>query len=65
MVDTNVEAVSAACLELAQRGSISAYDAESVLVAEQMDLELVTGDRRIVKAFPDRVVLLEDWASRK
>jgi predicted nucleic acid-binding protein len=46
-------------LRLAQRGSVSAWDAEFVFVAEASGLPLVTADRKLARAFPDRVVLLE------
>ena len=61
--DIDVEGMIEECLELAQRAGISAYDAEFVLVAEQMGLQLVTADRRLAKAFPSRAVFLEDLAA--
>jgi predicted nucleic acid-binding protein len=42
-------------LEMATRGGVSAYDAEFVLVAEKLDLLLITADRRLARAFPSRV----------
>ena len=62
--DVDIEGSTQTCLELAHRGSISAYDAEFVLVAEQMGLQLVTGDQRLARAFPERVTLLEDFAAQ-
>jgi predicted nucleic acid-binding protein len=40
------------CLRLAARGGVSAYDAEFVLVAERLDLPLITADRKLARAFP-------------
>ncbi len=41
-------------LELAARGKVSAYDAEFVALAQELDLPLVTADRRLALAFPER-----------
>ena len=46
------------CLRIAARGRISAWDAEFVFVAEAMGVSLVSADRRLARAFPDRVVWL-------
>jgi predicted nucleic acid-binding protein len=50
-------------LRLAQRASISAYDAEFVLTAERLDVRLVTADRRLAAACPDRAVFLTDFVT--
>jgi predicted nucleic acid-binding protein len=39
---------------------VSAWDAEFVFVAEALGLPLVSGDKRLARAFPDRVVVLGD-----
>ncbi len=61
--DVEIEEAAEECLQLAHQAGISAYDAEFVLVAEQMGLRLVTTDLRLAKAFPRRVVLLEEFAA--
>ena len=61
--DVEIEASTGACLELALEGSVSAYDAEFVLVAEQMDLTLVTADRRLARAFQGRAIYVEEFAA--
>ena len=48
-------------LDLAARGKVSAYDAEFVAVAQELDLPLVTADRRLALAFPERVRLLAEF----
>lgn len=48
-------------LDLAARGKISAYDAEFVALAQELDLPLVTADRRLSRAFPKSVLLVEDF----
>ena len=45
---------------MAARGSVSAWDAEFVFVAEALGLPLVTADRRLARAFPGRVVPLAE-----
>jgi predicted nucleic acid-binding protein len=53
-----------ACLALAARGRISGYDAEFVLAAERLGRPLVSADRRLVKAFPGRVLSPEAFVAR-
>jgi len=48
-------------LDLAARGKVSAYDAEFVALAQELDLRLVTADRRLARAFPKSVLLVEDF----
>lgn len=60
VTDATIEPSTEECLRLAARGRVSAGDAEFVLVAEALGLPLVTADRRLARAFPGRVVPLED-----
>ena len=60
MADATVEPTTEQCLRLAARGGVSAWDAEFVFVAEALGLPLVTADKRLARAFPGRVVSLED-----
>jgi predicted nucleic acid-binding protein len=60
VTNATVEPSTEECLQLAAKGRVSAYDAEFVLVAEAVGLPLVTADRRLARAFPGRVVPLED-----
>ena len=48
-------------LELAAATRLSAYDCEFVALAHSLAVPLVTGDREILKAFPDIAVTIEDF----
>jgi predicted nucleic acid-binding protein len=62
VTDAGIEIPTAECLEIASTGKISAYDAEFVLIAERLEVPLVTADARLVRAFPKRVVAAEEFA---
>ena len=53
---------SADVLKLARRTGHSSYDCEYVTLAEAEGLRLVTGDRKLVRLFPNTAILLEDFA---
>ena len=46
-------------LKLANSCSLSAYDCEYIVLAQQLSLKLITNDKKIVKEFPDRVIDLK------
>ena len=50
-------------LRTAMDRRISAYDAHFVVVAERLGVPLVTGDRRLVRGYPEGAVLIEDFAA--
>ena len=52
-------------LELAYRTKCSAYDCEYVALAQDLNAELVTTDKQVLKAFPDLAVSLEKFARKK
>ncbi|MGB6364946.1 MAG: type II toxin-antitoxin system VapC family toxin [Thermoanaerobaculia bacterium] len=52
-----------AVLRTAVRTGLSAYDAQFVVVAEELSVTLVTGDREIARACPDIADELEDFAA--
>ena len=60
VADATVEPSTEECLRLAAQGRISAWDAEFGFVAGAAGLPLVSADRKLVRAFPGRVVALED-----
>ena len=64
VTDADLQDATEACLKLAAEGSISAYDAEFVFVAERLGKPLVSGDRKLLKAFPGRVLSPEEFVAR-
>ncbi len=58
LADAEFEVDSAAVLELVRDSDCSAYDCEFVALAVKLDIKLVTVDKKLLKAFPDRAVAL-------
>jgi predicted nucleic acid-binding protein len=48
-------------LRLVASSSCSAYDCEYVALAEELDVWLVTADRKLLRAFPDSAVSPKDF----
>jgi predicted nucleic acid-binding protein len=63
VTDFDVDESTEACLAIAAKGRISAYDAEFVFVAERLGKPLVSGDRKLAKAFPGRVLSPEEFVA--
>lgn len=49
-------------MELVASSRLSAYDCEYAALADRLAVPLVSNDVRLVRAFPDRAVLLSDFA---
>ena len=48
-------------LDLIAKSDCTAYDCEFVALAKQLDIQLVTADRQLLKEFPDRAISLEEF----
>jgi predicted nucleic acid-binding protein len=62
LMGSSHEVDSAHVLELALSSGCSAYDCEYVSLADSLDVRLVTSDREILAAFPERAVDLRAYA---
>lgn len=51
-------------LELVKNSSCSAYDCEFVALARELELSLVTADKKILSAFPDDCLTLQAALSK-
>jgi predicted nucleic acid-binding protein len=49
--------------QLADATSLSAYDCEFVALASTLDVPLVTADKAVLKAFPDRAITMKAFAA--
>jgi predicted nucleic acid-binding protein len=59
LAESEFEVDSRSVLELVRESDCSAYDCEFVALAIQLDKKLVTVDKKLLKAFPDRAVPLK------
>jgi predicted nucleic acid-binding protein len=50
---------SARVFEIAEKSRLSAYDCEFVVLASVFDVPLVTADKAVLKAFPERALAME------
>ena len=51
-------------LDVVAGSTLTAYDAEFVALASALSVSLVTADRAVLKAFPDRALTMEEFVSR-
>jgi predicted nucleic acid-binding protein len=50
-------------LDVVANSTLTAYDAEFVALAAALSVPLVTGDKAVLKAFPDRALSMEAFLS--
>lgn len=61
MSENEFEVNSEQVLALTERSGCSAYDCEFVALAQSFDLQLVTTDKKLIRAFPDVAIALPDF----
>lgn len=54
---------SAPVLELSQQSGCATYDCEFVQLARELDTVVVTSDKRLLRAFPNVAISMEDFAA--
>jgi len=59
---SEIEPDGSMVLDSAIRWAISAYDAQFVVVAEELGLRLVTNDQELLDRCPERTVSISDFA---
>lgn len=60
---SEVEPAGDAVLETAAARNLSAYDAQYVVAAENLEVPLITSDRRLLKACPDLAIAPETFTA--
>jgi predicted nucleic acid-binding protein len=61
--ETEFAVDSRAVLDRALESGCTAYDCEFVVLAEELGVPLVTGDRQVLAAFPNVAVALDDYVT--
>ncbi len=61
LLDKESEVNSNVVLKLAHDSGLSAYDCEYIALAQDLNLNLVTSDRKILKAFPKIAFSISDF----
>ena len=51
-------------LDVVEASTLTAYDAEFVALASALSVPLVTADKAVLEAFPDRAMTMEAFVSR-
>lgn len=51
-------------LDALENSALSAYDCEFVALASLLGVPLVTADKAVLKAFPDRALSMQAFAAR-
>ena len=59
LAGSEYELDSKAVLELVRDSDCSAYDCEFIALAHRLDANLITMDKKLLKAFPKRAITLK------
>ncbi len=65
MADNQFDISSSQVLALVDKSSCSSYDCEFVALAQYLNTQLVTQDKKILKEFPSTAISLSDFLSRQ
>lgn len=65
LLGNEFELNSDAILDLAFSSSLSAYDCEYVVLAQQLGIKLITNDKKILRLFPDLTINLATFEKRE
>lgn len=63
MADREYSVNSTSVLRLAEQSGCSAYDCEFVSVAAALNIPLITGDRKLIHAFPNIAMTAKEYLS--
>jgi predicted nucleic acid-binding protein len=62
LMDSNeYDVVSLDVLKLAEKSGCSSYDCEYIALAQDLGIKLLTCDKKVLKAFPDNTISLENF----
>ena len=63
LADSSHHVSDAAVLDVVEASPLTAYDAEFVALAQGLSVPLVTADKVVLKAFPDRALTMQAFAA--
>ena len=61
MNENEYDVTSLDVLKLAEKSGCSAYDCEYIALAQGLEIKLVTSDKKLLNAFPEDAVSLENY----
>lgn len=65
LLGNEFELNSDAILDLASSSPLSAYDCEYVVLAQKLEIKLITNDQKILRLFPDLTINLATFEKRE
>jgi predicted nucleic acid-binding protein len=64
LADSSHHVSDASVLDVVESSTLTAYDAEFVALAQGLSVPLVTADKAVLKAFPERALTMQAFAGR-